>query len=226
MSYKANPEQWDICLHCLEECNVSIDDASIRSVLRSADQNICAAHSTIINEAICNLASEMETWTDGRRAAVKTRLLEAILTDDASSLVPTDDPCFDVWIADHCMQLHRMVKASINKEVYDETFPPWAIECADAWHLEINKRIRTEADSFYQEYLSLEKTKLHKVADHELAIFRNQLKVDTEECKAHAHAAYEAAAVGNPKSSLKVSKGHHWANPVSGHHPSCSVSLP
>ena len=51
-NYKANPEQWDICLRCLEECNVSVDKAPIRSALMSADQNIRAAHSTIINEAI------------------------------------------------------------------------------------------------------------------------------------------------------------------------------
>jgi hypothetical protein len=39
-------------LCCLEECNLSINNAPLRSVLISTDQNIHAAHSTIINEAI------------------------------------------------------------------------------------------------------------------------------------------------------------------------------
>lgn len=106
-SYKANPEQWNICLRCLEECNVSIDDAPIHSVLMSADQNIRAAHSTIINKAIRDLTSEMEVWSDGRRAAVKDRLIDAILTDDATSLIPTDDPRLDAWVTDRRANLRR-----------------------------------------------------------------------------------------------------------------------
>ena len=225
-SYKANPEHWNICLRCLEECNVSIDDAPIRSVLMSTDQNICAAHSTIINEAIRALTSEMEAWTDGRKAAVKTSLLEAILTDDAASLIPTDDPRLDAWITDRRAKLRRVAKANINKEVYDETFAPWAIECADAWRVDIDKRVRAEAEAFYRDYLSSEQTKLRELADNEIAIFRNQLEVETEERKAHAQAASDAAVAAITKSSLKASKGRHRANPVSGRRPSRSVSGP
>jgi hypothetical protein len=222
-SYKANPEHWDICLRCLEECNVSVDDAPMRSVLMSTDQNIRAAHSTIINEAIRALSSEMEDWTDSRKAAVKTRLLEAILTDDASSLIPSDDQRLDAWIADRRANLRHVAKANINKEVYDETFAPWAIEYVDVWHAEIDKRIQAEADTYYHDLLSSEKTKMRELADKELAVFQNQLKVETEEHKAHARTASEVAVVA--KSSLKASKGRHRANPVSGHCPSRSVSL-
>ena len=222
-SYKANPEHWDICLCCLEECNLSIDNAPLWSVLMSTDQNIRAAHSTIINEAIRALSSEMEDWTDSRRAEVKTRLLEAILTDDASSLIPPDDQSLAAWITDCRANLRRAAKANINKEVYDETFAPWAIECVDVWRAEIDKRVQAEAESYYCDLLSSEKTKMRELADKELAIFRNQLEVETEECKAHARAASEEAAMA--KSSLKVSKGCHRVNPVSGRRPSRSVSL-
>lgn len=64
---------------------------------------------------------------------------------------------------------------------------------------------------------------MRELADKELAIFWNQLKVETKEHKAHAHAASEEAVVG--KLSLKASKECYQANPVSGHCPSRSVSL-
>jgi len=60
--YKADPKAWDICLRCLEECHIPIDNTEWRSVLKSCSQNIRAAHSTIVNNAIRTLHQEAEAW--------------------------------------------------------------------------------------------------------------------------------------------------------------------
>jgi hypothetical protein len=83
----------------------------------------------------------MKDWTDSCRAEVKTRLLKAILMDDASSLIPSNDQHLDAWITDCCVNLCCVAKANINKEVYDETFAPWAVKCVDVWCTEIDKCI-------------------------------------------------------------------------------------
>lgn len=204
---------------------MSVDEAPIRSALMSADQNIRAAHSTIINEAIRDLTSEMETWTAQRKSAIKSELLEAILTDNATTLNLSDDPHINAWILDRRAELRRAAKANINKGVFDETYQPWAIECVNGWRVELERRVSDEAKTFYTNLLSSEKTKLQVLVDQELVIFRNQLKVETEERKENARAASEAAVVAASKSSIKASKGCHRTNPVSGRRSLRSVSL-
>jgi hypothetical protein len=93
----------------------------------------------------------------------------------------------------------------------------------DIWCAEIDKHIQAKAESYYCDLLSSKKTKMHELANKELAIFQNQLKVETKECKVHTYAASKEAAVA--KLSLKASKGHHQVNPVSSCCPSCSISL-
>jgi hypothetical protein len=43
----------------------------------------------------------------------------------------------------------------------------------DVWHAEIDKHVQAEAESYYYNLLSSEKTKMHELADKKLAIFWN-----------------------------------------------------
>lgn len=113
----------------------------------------------------------METWSAQRKSAIKSELLEAILTDDATTLNLSDNPRINAWILDRRAELRRAAKANINKEVFDDTFQPWAIECINGWRVELERQVRDEAKTFYTNLLSSEKAKVQVLVDKEVVVF-------------------------------------------------------
>ena len=64
----SQPPRSQVCLRCLEECNMLVSPHDLESILMSCDQNIRAAHSTIINDVIRKMHADLSQWAETRTA--------------------------------------------------------------------------------------------------------------------------------------------------------------
>ena len=129
--YKADPKAWDICLRCLDECHIPINDAEWKSVLKSCSQNIRAAHSTIVNNSIRTLHSEAEAWRLDQLEHLRNDFFSFLTNAKEDVLEVSADPRLEAWIKKTQSRLRSQLRSSITDTVITEILEPWATTAFD-----------------------------------------------------------------------------------------------
>jgi hypothetical protein len=120
-------EDWDICMCCLEECNVAISEDDMQAALMSTDQNIRTAFSTIYNDALHTLTHDADQWIADHLATIKRNVIRQVVD---LPLDPTD-PDTLVWIRDTASHVKDRVLATLTSEARQALIQPFAIESMD-----------------------------------------------------------------------------------------------
>ena len=249
----ATVDSWEICLRCLEECQYPIDKAGYESVLMSCQQNIHAAHRTIINQKLRDLTNEMDAWVDARRTQITDAFLEAVTSEDFSSLYDAvdRDPRLVGWANRTIANFTDISKRYMADEVMDNTVEPIIIERLDAarakaitsaaehlTNLTRDERKKAEesaiadANAFYTSTLATLKAEALEKAEREVAEYKSTLKVAAEERKSALLTTYQSRTPSIPVSSSSIAaraskrkaRLEHAGNPVSCPSPSRPVS--
>ena len=246
-------DSWEICLRCLEECQYPITKAQYESVLMSCSQNIHAAHRTIINDKLRSLTVKMDEWVDARRTQIQSAFIDAVTSKDFSFLFDATDHDLrlDAWVnstvtnfTDHARKLlindiiateaqpiliERVTAAKVKAEREAEEYLATFIrdECAKAKATAIQ-----DASQFYNNTLSSLKAEALEKAEREVAAYKSNLKVASEERKASLLANFERRAPklstpSIPSSSSRSAKRKarlESTNPISCPSPALSIS--
>ena len=225
----ADPSNTTMCMRCLEECNIPVTHEHLDAVLMSCDQNICAAHSTIINEAIRNMHTNIQQWADERTSQIQNKLIEGIINGSIDQKIFDEDARIQMWINSHVEFIQERLKANISQSATSEYKPlvAWTTEAADVAYTRATDSATKAAEEAAQKYYDAEYTRLINaakaniaedlrqsitVAEHEaeteLAAFKHRLKIETEQKKDNATKAANAAV-------KKVTRMHPHAPPIS-----------
>jgi len=202
---KPDTEAWEICLRCLKECQYPVTEAGYESVLMSCTQNVHAAHRTIINDKLHSLTLEMDDWVGARCTQICKAFIEAISSDDFSSLhdATNSNPCLEAWAICTFTLFTDTAQHFVAQEAVATTAHPILIESLQAAKVKVNTEgteylsnyIRNEqtkakaaancdALTFYNDTLSALKTEALERSEREIAEFKSTLKVRNEEHKA------------------------------------------
>ena len=224
-----DPTQSTMCMRCLEECNIPVSFEHLDSVLMSCDQNIRAAHTTIINSIIRNMHTDLQAWADDRSEDIKNKLIEDVVNRSIDQKIFDEDTRIQAWINSHTNFIQERLKSNLSKSVPADFEPlsAWTTEAADVAYkaatAKASEIAEREARKFYeQEYnrlLSIAKqnvaddlrqqmTAADNEAETELASYKHKLRIETEQRKDNALKAANAAVKG-------VSRNHPRAPPVS-----------
>jgi len=238
-------ETWEICLRCLEECQYPVSKASWQSVLMSCAQNIHAAHRTIINDKLRSLTLETDEWVDARCTQIREAFIEAISSDDFSSLhdATNSDPRLEAWATRTLASFTDTAKRFLVQETLATTVEPILIESLQAAKVKVD----TEGEEYLTNYIHEERTKAKATAnrdvltfyndtlnalkaeatersEQEIAEFKSTLKVKTEERKAALLHDFEKwAPKPSPAPSSSVVRSSHCKTHVERSH---SISAP
>ena len=225
----SDPTNTTMCMRCLEECNIPITHDHLDAVLMSCDQNIRAAHSTIINEAICNMNTNIQQWADKCTTQIQNKLIEGVVNGSIDQKIFDEDAHIQAWINSHVGFIQERLKANISHSATSEYQPlaAWATEAADVAYTCTTENASKSAEEAAQKYYNTEYTRLINIAkaniaddlkqniavaeleaDTELAAFKHRLKIETEQKKDNATKAANAAV-------KKVTRMHPHAPPVS-----------
>ena len=225
----ADPSNTTMCMRCLEECNIPVTHDHLDAVLMSCDQNIRAAHSTIINETIRTMHTNIQQWADDRTYQIQNKLIEGVVNGSIDQKIFNEDARVQAWINSHAKFIRERLKANISHSTTSEYQPlaTWAIEAADVAYARATENATKSAKEAAQKYYNAEYTRLINVAktnitedlkqsitaaeleaETELAAFKHRLKVETEQKKDNATKAANAAV-------KKVTRMHPHAPPVS-----------
>ena len=225
----SDPSNTTMCMRCLEECNIPITHDHLDAVLMSCDQNIRAAHSTIINEAIRNMHTNIQQWADERTFQIQNKLIEGVVNGSIDQKIFDEDARIQAWINSHVEFIQERLKANISHSATSEYQPlaAWAIEAADVAYARATESATKSAEEAAQKYYNAEHTRLLDIAkaniaedlkqnitaaeleaENELAAFKHRLKIETEQKKDNATKAANAAV-------KKVTRMHPHAPPVS-----------
>ena len=246
-------DSWEICLHCLEECQYPITKAGYESVLMSCAQNIHAAHRTIVNDKLRTLTIEMDEWVDSRRTQIQSAFIEAVISEDFSHLLNATDhnPRLDAWVNSTLTTFIDHARKLIINDVIATEAQPILIERVTATKVKAeceaeeyltnlirDERVKAEAvavqdaSQFYNATLSSLKAEALEKAECEVAKYKSNLKVASEERKAALLADFERRAPkpstpSVPSSSSRSAKRKarlESTNPISCLSPARSVS--
>jgi len=198
------PDLNEICLRCLEECQVPISKVKWESVLLSCGQNIKAAHHTIINTKLREVTEEMDTWVNNARAHIKDAFINSVVNDDIPNFhnEHANDARLVEWAARMKAAVRQTVLAYITNDTILDIVDPWAseaLEGAKAHTIEENKTFlvnytrdqRTiaeasaisDANDFYNSTLATLKAEALERAEREVASYKSDLKIQAEERK-------------------------------------------
>jgi len=188
--YKSHPDDWNICLRCLEQCNQPVDAAHYKSVMMSCDQNIRAAHHTIVNNAVRTLAQNAASWSETQFAAIKESLIQGIVAEDGGPLIDNADARLLTWLRTNSHNLREHAKGILLDETVEHYMVPWATEhlddakgklltVAEEHSSDLVRRKRVEAEvqanndghRFYEETLSNLKTEYKARAEADAYAF-------------------------------------------------------
>ena len=224
-----DPNQSTMCMRCLEECNIPVSFEHLDSVLMSCDQNIRAAHTTIINSTIRNMHTDLQAWADNRSEDIKNKLIEGVVNGSIDQKIFDEDTRIQAWINSHVDFIQERLKANISKSVPADYEPlsAWTTEAADVAYkaatTKASEIAEREARKYYeQEYnrlltlakqqvaddLKLQMATADNEAETELATYKHRLRIETEQRKDNALKAANAAV-------KKVSRTHPRAPPIS-----------
>ena len=224
-----DPSNSTMCMRCLEECNIPVSFDHLDSVLMSCDQNIRAAHTTIINSIIRTMHADLQAWADDRSEDIKNKLIEGVINGSIDQKIFDEDARIQAWINSHVNFIQERLKANISKSVPADYEPlsAWTTEAADVAYkaatTKASEIAEREARKFYeQEYnrlltlakqqvaddLKLQMAAADNEAELELSAYKHKLRVETEQRKDNALKAANAAV-------KKVSRTHPRAPPIS-----------
>ena len=216
-------------MRCLEECNIPVTHDHLDAVLMSCDQNIRAAHSTIINEAIRNMTTNIHQWADERVAQIQNKLIEGVVNGSIDQKIFDEDARIQAWINSHVEFIQERLKTNISHSATSEYQPlvAWTTEAADVAYTRATENAAKSAEEAAQKYYNAEYSRLIDIAkaniaedlkqniaaaeleaETELAAFKHRLKIETEQKKDNATKAANAAV-------KKVTRMHPHAPPIS-----------
>ena len=225
----ADPSNTTMCMRCLEECNIPVTHEHLDAVLMSCDQNIRAAHSTIINEAIRNMHTNIQQWADEHTSQIQNKLIEGVVNGSINQKIFNEDARIQAWINSHVEYIQERLKANISHSATSEYQPlvAWTTEAADVAYTRATDNATKSAEEAAQKYYNAEYTRLIDIAkaniakdlkqnitaaeleaENELAAFKHRLKIETELKKDNATKAANAAV-------KKVTRMHPHAPPIS-----------
>ena len=129
----ADPTNTTMCMRCLEECNIPVSHEHLDAVLMSCDQNIRAAHSTIINEAIRNMHTNIQQWAEERTSQIQNKLIEGVVNRSIDQKIFDEDAHIQTWINSHVKFIQEHLKANISHSATSEYKPlvTWTTEAGD-----------------------------------------------------------------------------------------------
>ena len=225
----ADPSNTTMCMRCLEECNIPVTHDHLDAILMSCDQNIRAAHSTIINEAIRNMHTNIQQWANERTHQIQNKLIEGVVNGSIDQKIFDEDARIQAWINSHVEFIQERLKANISHSAPSDYKPlaAWATEAADVAYTRATDNATKAAEEAAQKYYDAEYTRLIDIAkaniaedlkqnitaaeleaETELAAFKHRLKIETEQKKDNATKAANAAV-------KKVTRMHPHAPPSS-----------
>ena len=183
--YKADPKAWDICLRCLEECHIPIDNAKWGLVLKSCSQNIRAAHSTIVNNAIRTLHQEAEAWRLNQSERLCNDFIRFLTDSGTDVLEVSADPRFKAWINTTGTRLQSQLRSALANTTITEILEPWATAAFDdakAQQVIVLDQRRKELERITAEEISKAKEAAQIRATVEAkAFFGQQLDIRTKQ---------------------------------------------
>ena len=220
-SHLSNPDSAITCLRCLEECNMPVTHENWQSILMSCDQNLRAAHSTIVNDAIRHMTNQLTEWADTRSSEIKDKLIDALTSEAADQKILDDDPRVQAWANTNLefirTRLHNIItKTAATPDAFTRQ---WVSEAADAAYMIAARSSTAQAEEAASRHYDKEMERLLKEADVRIASdmaeyqtrvdddfskFKHQLRVDTEKRKDNASKTADAAV-------RKVSRTHPHA---------------
>ena len=225
----ADPTNTTMCMRCLEECNIPVTHEHLDAVLMSCDQNIRAAHSTIINESIRNMTTNIQQWADECTAQIQNKLIEGVVNGSIDQKIFDEDTHIQTWINSHVKFIQERLKANISHSTTSEYQPlvAWTTKAADVAYTRATDNATKSAKEAAQKYYNAEYTRLIDIAkaniaedlkqgiaaaeleaETELAAFKHRLKIETEQKKDNATKAANATV-------KKVTRMHPHAPPIS-----------
>jgi len=198
-NYNNDTRTYKVCLRCLKEMAQPIDKAAYESVLMSCTQNIHAAHCTVINVQLRSLTNEMDEWVLTCHDSIKHNFIMAVVSDDASSLYDSTDPCLLDWANRTKDTFHLAACNFITDTVIKDTIDPWVIESFQACKAladqealnDINnhtrdlraseeQRANEDAAMFYNSTFAALKAEALERAERKVAEYKSNLKVAAE----------------------------------------------
>ena len=202
------PGSHELCLRCLKECKVPITETEWESVLLSCSQNIKAAYHTVINNKLCQLTEDMETWVSNTCAHIKDAFINSVVNDDIPNFHDehTHDARLVEWASRTKAAVRQTALAYITHETITETIDPWASEALEGTKVHAlaendtflsnythDQRVLAEAkaisdaNEFYTTTLTTLKAEAVERAECEVTIFKSDLKIQAEERKEALH---------------------------------------
>ena len=236
-------------MRCLEECNIPVSFDHLDSVLMSCDQNIRAAHTTIINSIIRTIHTDLQSWADNRAEDIKNKLIEGVVNGSIDQKIFDEDARIQAWINSHIDFIQECLKSNISKSVPMDYEPlsAWTTEAVDVTYkaatAKASKIAEREACKFYeQEYnrlltltkqqvaddLKLQMTAADNEAEAELASYKHKLRIETEQRKDNAlkaaNAAVKKVSRTHPRAPPISTSAHSRTNSIAGERPSRTTS--
>jgi hypothetical protein len=86
-----HPSKSQICLCCLEECNMPVSPHDLKSILMSCNQNIQVAHSTIINDEIHKMHMDLSQWAETCLSEIQNKTIDALVNRSIDQKALNDD---------------------------------------------------------------------------------------------------------------------------------------
>ena len=213
-SHLTEPSRSQTCMRCLEECNMPVSPHDLESILMSCDQNIRAAHSTIINDALRKMHTDISLWADKRSTQIQDDIINALCNEVIDQKVLDADPHIQTWANTNIQFFRERLRQKITKTASetDSTLSAWVVEAADvafakaaalateqaeatatAHYEKEMARLLAEANSRIAQDLVIKKSQADAEANAELSSYKHNLKIETDRRKDNADKAAVAA---------------------------------
>ena len=210
------PAPWKICLRCMEQCNVPLDQANWESILLTCGQHTRAAQETIINDAVRSLSKEVTSWTDRQREFAQDSAINRIISDEAP-LHLLLDPRLVEWVDRTRTRIREHVRAGILQELSPDTVDTWAAPAISETVEAVRRRASADAQAAYSTHFESLRAAAIANAEQEFENFkRTTLRIEMEERKEAARmAAINYLPSSTSKNSIRASRKARRADPMS-----------
>ena len=228
-NHLTNPDTSQVCLRCLEECNIPVTADVLGSILMSCDQNVRAVHSTIVNDVIRNMSNNLTIWAETRTAEIRDKLINALVNEAVDQKILDEDERVQAWANSNLEFIRTRLHNIIRKQAGEpDTFThAWISEAADAAFMQAARsstaqaeaaaskhyddemaRLMGEANERIANDLATAKAEAESAAQAVLTAFKHTLKIETERRKDNATKVADAAV-------RKASRTHPHAPMIS-----------
>ena len=190
-TYQVDPNTWDICLRCLDECNVPITEAEWNSVLMSCDRDIRRTHDKIIKDAVSSLSEETSTWIADQKQMIQDTLIANITENSADAVhlphFDLTDPRLHNWVVATSYSLREEARNLLMNDAAKAVFTPWAFDSLATTKGKIIADAANASDTFTHHL----KVKREQEATEEAHVFYTQTVANLK-AEAHTRAKLEA----------------------------------